>query len=202
MKNYSLTVVVPTQGRITLDRCLESMSPKNQGGHFIDINVVEDPTGIRSVGNMDTDEIQDMCFGRATYYKYNSIINDYGYPQIWYGYQQAETEYIMNLGDDDVMIEGVYEKIHEVINSRTMHPLLFQVRLHPSPTRGNRVPVILWNDQDRSITRGKITSQNMLVPNIPQLMGNMWDDYEFIRSTIEKWHGTVTWVPTVIADCY
>lgn len=200
MKPLGLTVVIPTAGRPTLQRCLDSLS-----GQDLDVLVVMDTHDLehQPENYKSPTEVCEL----ATIYGFNYAeldvgYHDWGYPQIDYGYTCVNTEfYLMNMGDDDVMIRGMGKKILEVLNSNPISPFMFQAVLHPSPHRGNTHPIILWNDHDRSIIRQRVTGQNLIVPKIHQLMGNMVDDFEFIRQTLDKWT-TAIWVPVSIVECF
>lgn len=196
-----LTVVIPTKGRPTLLRCLQSIAVQTVKP---DVLVVIDTFGPTPEGYLTKEEVIDECAEfdvRSVYY--NAGYSDWGYPQLEYGYLMGDCHsFIMNIGDDDVLVEDVFDKVMVVTESNGIKPYLFQAELHPSPHRGNKEPVLLWNDHDRSITRGKVTGQNLVVPNIPHLFGRMVDDFEFIRATIERWHGLVQWVPIVTSRCY
>jgi hypothetical protein len=202
---FDIAVVIPTQGRPSIIQALESLTSEAQRGYKPTVIVVEDTFGGKPDGYYSTNDLRDVCKNyRALHLSYNSGYHDWGYPQLDYAYRYSvgRSEFIMNIGDDDVMVEGAIPDMLQIISHYGMIPYLFQAELHPSPHRGNTVPMPLWNDYDRSITRGKVTGQNFVVPNIPALFGNMVDDFEFIRSTIERWHGTVKWVPLVTCRCY
>jgi hypothetical protein len=183
---------------------LDSLKPKNQGSWGIDVVVVIDRHSLKR-------DFSDFALRCAQEY-FISIVttagdigySDWGYPQMEYVYKHRDENglYIMNIGDDDVMIEGIIPKMVEVLANNPLRPYMFQAELHPSSHRGNTETVTIWNDECRSIVRGNVTGQNLVVPNIPQFMGHMTDDYEFIRQTAEKWDYNVGWIPLVTCKCY
>lgn len=197
-----LTVVIPTAGRDTLERCLESLQPRNQGGWGIDRLVVIDKNSTKDINN-----VVKLCNKHyVDWITFEHPYSDWGYPGMEYVYKHRQENglYIMNIGDDDVFVEDTIPQLVNIFASSgaLLQPYMVQAELHPSPHRGNQVPVVLWNDSCRSLERGKVTGQNLIVPNIPHLMGNMADDFEFIRQTIKKWDYNVTWVPKVFTRCY
>lgn len=199
----TLTIVIPTKGRDTLERAIQSALPENQNGHECDILVVADTYGPM------LDNVQALCNKYTDkgvrYREFNAGYNDWGYPQMYQAYTTADCEpFIMNIGDDDVMVPAITERIAQIVTRNGWHPYLFQAELFPSPHRGieKDTSVILWNDKDRSIKRQKVTGQNLVVPNDPSMMGLMTDDFEFIRQTIKKWDDNVLWVPVITCRCY
>lgn len=200
---HNIAVVIPTRGRSTLVRCLDSLMAKNQNGYGAETIVVYDTHGTSPPNDMNFSDVQALCDKYyVTLIAHDAGYSDWGYPQLEHGYKNVLwSEYIMNIGDDDVMIEGILPKMVDIINRIGISPYMFQAELHPSPHRGNTEPVILWNDSDRSLSRQTITGQNLLVPNVPHMFGQMTDDCEFIQQTIKNW-GLVHWIPIVIARCY
>lgn len=207
MVQFEPVMVIPTKGRKTLLNALESLRPMNQGGYGIRIIVVYDNHGPVPDDYLARDEVSILCSEEYVEFTYHDAgYNDWGYPQLEEIYKRSaissEVMFWMNMGDDDQMIGGIIPKIVDIINRYGVQPYMFQAELYPSTHRGNEEPVILWNDEDRSITRKKVTGQNLIVPNIPHLMGNWIDDFEFIKGTIDKWHGLVKWIPIVTCRCY
>lgn len=199
MRNICL--VIPTKGRRTLLNCLES----TKDIELLSVCVAYDGHGETPEGYFTEGEVIDLAtsYG-ASFDCVEFRYSDWGYPQIEsaYKHMSPEHDYLWNIGDDDVVVPESLEQIFKVLEINTIRPYMVQAQLWPSPNRGNTEPVILWNDEDRSITRSKVTGQNLIVPNIPHLMGNMADDFEFIRSTIEKWQNHVTWLSIVASRCY
>lgn len=200
-----LTVVIPTKGRPTIERALESLYRERQKNYFTDVVVVYDSHGSNPNGYYQRNYIEDLCsVANARFLEFDAGYNDWGYPQLEYIYKMGPENgnYLMNIGDDDVMIEGAIPRILDIIDENGIQPYMFQAVLYPSPHRGNTEPVTLWNDSDRSLTRQRITGQNLILPNIPHFMAPMVDDCSFIQQTIDNWRGLVKWVPVEIVSCY
>lgn len=192
MSRPFFTVVVPTQGRPALPRLLESLD--NVGR--LEILVVADT---HSPLLCDVAAIANT-YG-ARYIELDAGTHAWGYPQIQHGYDLAEGEYILCIGDDDVYEPGAFDAIWAAIEEHGRPaPFLFRVELHPSPTRGCRRPVILW-DEPR-LLRGRISTQNLVVPNVKDRLGHWWDDFCFIEATVNRWGGQAVWRDELIARCY
>lgn len=202
MRSFDIAVVIPTKGRDTLERCLESLMPKYHQGYGAEVIVVIDTF---QIGNMKLLEIERLC---RTYNviirQYSSGYHDWGYPQLDYVYKTEPflSDFVMNIGDDDEIISGAFDKMKTVLDKNGLRPYMFQAILYPSSHRGNTEPVTLWNDENRTIERKFVTGQNLVVPTIPCLMGQWADDFVFIQETIEKWHGEVTWCPIPTVECH
>lgn len=202
MRSYDIAVVIPTKGRATLERCLESLMPKYHQGYGAEIIVVIDTF---EMGNLKLIEIERLCRKyQVTIRQHDAGFHDWGYPQLEYVYKTEEflSDFVMNIGDDDEIIPGAFDKMIKVLNKSGLHPYMFQAILYPSPNRGNEEPVTLWNDENRTIERKFVTGQNLVVPTIPWLMGRWIDDFVFIKETVERWHGGVSWVPIPTVECH
>ena len=111
-------------------------------------------------------------------------------------------DFVMNIGDDDIMIPNILPRLLDLIYRYGEQPYMFQAILNPSPHRGNRNPIVLWNDEQREIERKAVTGQNLIIPSNPYYMGDMTDDFIFIKTTIENYDGLVKWIPLVVCECY
>ncbi len=199
IRTQNVGIVIPTQGRITLERCLESLMARNQGGYGAEVIVVADTFQMEEETKQHIRTLTNKYY--AAYVEHNAGHSDWGYPQLNYVYRHVPllSDYVCNIGDDDVFEAGVLPQIIEILSKKPLSLFMFQVALFPSPNRGNQRPVILWNDESRDIERKKVTGQNLFVPKIPTFMGNWTDDFVFMK---ELWHNQVTWVPLVTCRCY
>ena len=192
MARPPFSVVVPTLGRSTLRRTLESIRSQAIKSEVI---VVADtyemaPELIAWVGGV-ADEYGALA------YSLDAGAHDAGSPQLDLGYQLATGQFVMNLGDDDVYVPGAFEAIARGLTDR---PMLFLVELHPNEQRGNTRPVMLWDAP--IIERFHVTGQSFVTPNLKHLMGRWVDDVTFIRETVALHGGQVAWREEVIARCY
>ena len=191
-----LTIVIPTQGRATLDRCLRSMLPEHHGGYRAEVIVVADvhsPLLCDVAGSV-------RQYG-MTYVEYDGGRHDWGYPQLGYGYSIAGGAYVLNQGDDDVYEPGAFETIRRAIEEVGEGPLLFRALMHPSASRPCGDPLLLWGRRGL-ITRGRVTGQNLATPNVPGRIGTWVDDFVHMETVINAWGGLVHWREEVIARCY
>lgn len=190
-----LTVVIPTQGRATLPRALESIR-RPYSNLDVEVRIVAD-THSRLLSDVESVATRFHC----VYDELDAGTHAWGYPQIQRGYDTARGEYIACIGDDDVYEPGALEIICAAVmgHPKTL-PHLFKVELHPSPTRGCRRPTVLW-DEPR-LMRGRISTQNIVAPNVRGRLGTWWDDFCFIEATVNNWAGQVEWREELIARCY
>jgi hypothetical protein len=192
-----LTIVIPTQGRETLNRCLNSMLPSRQGNGPVQILVVADTHSPLQ------QDVKWMCEQyHVTYLEFDAGWHDWGYPQLQYGYDLALGDYIMNIGDDDVYEPGAFTVIRQAIAELpSARPLLFRALMHPSVSRPCGDPLLLWRLRGQ-IVRGTVTGQNLIAPNVPALLGCWVDDFHHLAETVNLWDGLVEWRDEVIARCY
>lgn len=192
MRGPFFTVVIPTIGRPTLGRTLDSI-PEG-----VDVIVVAD-TFEMDEGTQRMIRCHALAWG-ARYYAVDAGRHDTGSPQLAEGYRQAQGNWIMNLGDDDVYEPHAFKTIRRaIVNDVTTRPLMFRTVLHPAPHRGNELPVALWATPE--ITRGRITGQCFLTPNDQSKLGEWVDDVTFMQQTVERF-GSVAWRTEVISQCY
>jgi hypothetical protein len=191
-----LTIVIPTQGRHTLPRCLESMRPEFHGGYRPQVLVVADTHS----GLLMDVKAAAQAIG-AEYLEHDAGTHNWGYPQLQYGYERADGDYILNIGDDDVYEAGAFETIRRVIDDVGAGPILFRALMHHSATRSIGGSLLLWRDRG-NLERGTVTGQNFAMPNVPGRTGFWWDDFCHMEAVIGAWGGLVHWREEVIARCY
>lgn len=132
-----LTIVIPSQGRATLKRCLESMWSPYHDGYRAEVIVVADT---HSPLRMDVKAL--ATYYGVTYLEHDAGRHDWGYPQLQYGYERAQGDYILNLGDDDVYEPRAFEMIRHAIAEVGEGPLLFRALMHPSASRPCGAPLL------------------------------------------------------------
>ena len=190
-----LTIVIPTQGRATLPRCLASLVPEQHAGVRAEILVVADT---HSPLLMD---VEAVCREYGVFYlEHDAGYHDWGYPQLRYGYEMAQGTYILNCGDDDVYTPGALPAIQRALEETGEGPVMFRAEMHPSPNRGNGLPVLLWSD--RRLAEKIITGQNLATPNVPGRIGGWSNDWKHALETVALWGGLVHWREEVICRCH
>jgi glycosyltransferase involved in cell wall biosynthesis len=190
-----LTIVIPTQGRATLPRCLASLWAQFHDGYRAEVLVVADT---HSPLLMD---VRAACRAEGvTYLEHDAGYHDWGYPGLRYGYEQASGSHILNIGDDDAYIPGALPAIMAAIEEVGEGPVMFRAEMHPSPNRGNGRPVVLWSQQ--RLEEQVITGQNLATPNVPGRIGGWSNDWKHALETVALWGGLVHWREEIIVRCY
>lgn len=188
MSVNDLTIVVPTQGRATLPRLLESLKPEHHGGYQAEVFVVGDSHG----GYLSDVPATARQYG-CRFEEVDAGCHAFGYPQIQHGYERATGDYILCIGDDDVYRPGALNAIRSAIVAHgAWAPHLFRVVM-----RGGAV---FWNGA--GFARGSISTQNFCVPNVKEKLGFWWDDFAFMEATVNKWGGqkSILWHKEIIAE--
>lgn len=176
----TLTVIIPTIGRPTLERTLDSVASQP----------LLDGDAVIVVGRGES--IQAM----AARYGYRFLECPPG------GHGGAEermkaiplvtTTHIGFLDDDDVWVPGARETIRQAQLTTPTRPMVFRMR-YPSGRE-------LW--KDKVVRRGNVGTPMIVVPNQPQYLGK-WpsqrmNDYYFLSSM--KWKPSdIVWRPDVLA---
>lgn len=193
------TVVIPTIGRPSIRATLLSIRGQASVA-WVEVVVVADTHRNRDAG---LGKIADACREhRAQYLELDAGAHDTGSPQLHMGFARARAGWVLNCGDDDMYVPGAFETIAGVIERERTPPgpLMFKVELYPNERRGNREPVVLW--QERRIERFNVTGQGFVCPNDPRRMGRWVDDVTFMRETVALHDGRVEWREELIARCY
>lgn len=189
MNSPALTIVVPSQGRPTLPRLLESLQPKYHDGVRVEIFLVGDSHG----GYINDVRYTARQFDCIRFAEVDADCHAWGYPQIQYGYDNATGDYILCIGDDDVYVPNALNKIQETIRkTERVAPYLFKVRM--------RDGTIFWNEG--GFVRGRVSTQNFCVLNIKDKLGFWWDDFAFMEATVNKYggHSSIVWSTELIAE--
>ncbi|MDD5366930.1 MAG: glycosyltransferase family A protein [Gallionellaceae bacterium] len=182
----TLSVIVPTCGRESLSRLLADLIPDL--GEHDEVIVVGDGLQVpakRIVVDRADPHVRyaetppTYCFGNA---------------QRQYGMTLARSSHLCFVDDDDhVLIGGL--RILRRLAAR--HPLTV-ILSRMIDKRG----LLLWMHEE--VKQGNVSSQMILVPNVPAALG-VWGaryegDYDFLASTV-AYGWPVHWSPTIITDC-
>lgn len=187
------SVVIPTIGRRTLERTLQSIPDDVERIVVFDAYEPDVDAAWRTANT--------AVLAGASYYELDAGRHDTGSPQLALGFAEACGDWLLNFGDDDVYEPGAFDIIRAAISEqRTPHPIMFKVELHPNGARGNRRPVTLW--QDRSIRRYGVTGQSFVCPNDPAKLGRWTDDVTFMRETVANYDHQIDWRDELIARCF
>lgn len=187
MNRPLLTVVIPTQGRDSLPRALDSIRVQ-AGSELVQILVVADThspllSDVRSVAQIVG----------ARYLELDAGCHAFGYPQIQRGYEQADGQYVACIGDDDVYVAGGLSLVLDAIRSQEEpQPLVFRLR------QMRHGGIVLGAE----LVRGSISTQNLIAPNDRAKLGFWWDDFSMIYATIHRHGGRAVWREEVILDAH
>jgi glycosyltransferase involved in cell wall biosynthesis len=197
MTDIKLSVIIPTCGRETLVRTLQSLIPAGLRS-YDEVLVVGDgsqpavgPIVLRFHPLLD-----------LRYFEHGPT-RMVGHAQRQYGMSQATGTHLLSIDDDDVYLPGAISAVHEAIRKNPDRVLLFR-----EESRTPRHPWgIIW--KDRQIRQGNVGTRCVVAPNVHGRLGtwgNRYEgDYDFIRSTVDLYpdrDAGVVWVDRVIAYLY
>lgn len=165
----SLTVIVPTIGRSSLETTLDSIASQIQTAD--QVLVVADGVYPRSKNLVTKYGIQ---------YDYLELPDgphhDWGARARNFGIEQAGRAYIAFMDDDDQYLSRAFYSIKNAIKLFPGHPFLFRM-LHQKS--------IIWRNPN--LTLGNVSSQMVVVPNNQEKLARFTEryegDYDFIKDT-------------------
>ncbi len=184
-----LTVIVPTKGRATLARTLQSIPD--------DVQTIVLPDGQHAQR-----VAHEAARGRDNVKTVVSLAKDpsghLGHPQRNLGMTLAKTKWLAFMDDDDAYTPDAFQVIDANLNGHRV-PHIFQMRYgrHPNAPPGH----VLW--QAPVVMFGNVGTPMFVVPNDPDKLG-VWPsrvggDFFFLAETCSKM-GHPVWVPRVIAE--
>lgn len=183
----TFSIIVPTSGRVLLDRTLRSIVPQLEG---------EDEVIV--VGDGPQPQAQTICrgFGRVVYIEHGPT-HCFGNSQRQEGMRVATGDYLLFVDDDDVFVTGALQVVREAARRWPGRPMLFRFIDHNG--------LVLWRDP--VVREANVSTAQIVFPNRPEYLGTWGDryegDYDFIRSTMDKWPGgddAVVWRPNILID--
>jgi hypothetical protein len=189
-----LSVIIPTIGRPTLPRLLDSMDRQERHGEGVQILVVGDSHAGADLRQARDHVLEERDADRYVWLEHDGGVHAWGHPQRTVGMQHAAAPWIAFSQDDNIMTWGAFASIHDAIDKTPEpHPILLRVRTWQAG--------VVWRvDQ---VSHGNVDADCVVVPNDPQRFGR-WEhvyegDFHFIRQTVNRWGGHVTWSTDVIA---
>lgn len=188
-----LSVIVPTIGRPTLERTIESIRSQEPDSDKVEIVLVGDSFNGTYKLALD-DLIRSERVWHERYAEHDGGIHAWGHPQRQHGQSIARGQWLWWLQDDDVATPGSLAVIRTAIELNGQAPLLFKVHQH----HGGRT---IW--QTEEIKRGNVDADCIVCPNDQSKLGR-WGmgydgDCQFIRETVTNF-GDVRWLAAVIAE--
>ena len=182
-----LGIVIPTQGRETLQRAMEScwsqMAPQDE--LIIVVDRYEMPTFH-----------QRFTHPQTMVLNYDAGHHCWGHCQLNYGLSIARADYILCQDDDDIYAPGAFDRIRSAIDAlKQPRPLLFRFQSWFGP--------IFW-DEPGVARESHIGGHSAVFPNDERLgrfTCRYAGDFDYIRSTLDNWGGDhrAVWVDDVIA---
>jgi glycosyltransferase involved in cell wall biosynthesis len=169
MSDDSLTIILPTIGRLSLKASLDSISM--QMGPHDQVFVIGDGQYPESRKLVDTYGIRYAYFELP-----QGPHRDWGARARNFALPLAKKGYISFMDDDDCYLPGAFAAIRRAIHEFPGKPFLFRM-LHGTS--------ILWRTEE--IALGNVSSQMVVLPNQQSKLGRFTEryegDFDFIEST-------------------
>jgi glycosyltransferase involved in cell wall biosynthesis len=170
-----VTVIIPTIGRLSLDRTLDSVMCQ-----------LRPDDRVMVVGDGYQPLSRDQCNKRGPQVAYGEInppAHNWGHNQRNWAMRQASGTHIAFLDDDDIWVPGA----REALEVAAPIPTIYRMRI---PNNG-----MLWRRPH--LQEGNVGTPMIVVPNVPERFGVWGDryegDFDFISSTVAAWGGNVEW---------
>lgn len=188
------SVITPTCGRPTLKRTIESMLAS---GFSSEDELIVIGDGLQPEARKIADTYKEKM--RITYLE-TEPDHCVGHPQRNVAMKLATGSHLVSIDDDDEYIEDALGTMRRVASQSYDKILIFRMNLK------KRLDLI-W--KKKVVVECNVGTPLFVVPNIPSQLAT-WGrryggDYEFIRSTVDKWPGqdaAIVWDETVIVRVY
>ncbi len=192
----TFSIIIPTIGRETLRRTLDSLVAAGADRRD-EVIVVGDGR------QLVAESIVKRFTGVPTLYVQGAETRAYGGSQRNFGMSLAMKENLIFIDDDDERVSDSITWARQAVDENPGKILLFKEeerREHPSWRR-------VW--REKKVELGNVGTQMIVVPNARGYLGRWPDkccsDYGFIRSTVDLWPGGeegVVWIDRVVAYLY
>lgn len=186
--NGSLSIIIPTMGRETLRRTLESIRPQL---------MPDDEVLVVSDGLAYSDFWEDVKEWSAEFKELSCIDprSCYGHAQRNFGLSAATKHYVTFCGDDDVYDQDAFSVVREAIATNPGRPLIFRVDTWSCG--------LVWHDEVLEV--GNVDCGGFVVPNDKERLGTFSyryeGDYDFINGTLRGYPEGPVWRPERIQVC-
>ena len=185
----TLSVIIPTIGRPTLKRTLDSI----RGQEIVDgdeVLVVQDgPSDLATWAMVKASGLP------ARYLATGKRAADFGGTPRNHGMTEARGDYLAFMDDDDVYRPGAFDAIRAAATRHPGRPLMFRMERPGWDST-------LWASQ--IVRYANVSTPMFVVPNRSNQLGS-WGcyraaDFGFIASTLELWPpGSLIWEPFILA---
>lgn len=176
MNAPTLSIVIPTAGRPTLRRTLDSIAPQILPGDEVIVcgDTHDGPLRV-------TEEIvADYPFVR--YIELDAGGHDWGHAQINAALDLASGDYVLGQDDDDVFTPDAFACIRDRALAYPGQPLMTQFQSYWG--------FVYWHTPGL-IAQGHVGGHCLVVPNQPGMVGRFTaryeGDFDWIVDTLERW---------------
>lgn len=195
----TLGIVIPSAGRDTLRRTLDSMAPQmREGDRCIVVGDTLD-------GPLPQTEAIVADYPWCRYVAFRGLSHTFGNAEINHGLPLVGGDWVLCQDDDDIYTPDAFDAIRATI--RQLHrprPLLFRFRsYHGGMVFWDRAAKAAW-DRGRVLLEHHIGGHCLVAPNVPGRVGlrglHYQGDYTWIADTVRRWEPVrPLWIDRVIA---
>lgn len=189
----SLSIIIPTIGRPTLRRTLESIRP--QLGEDDEVIILCDMAYSATMsmhGNLGNWGFWDERY-KLSYAQ--DAVSFFGHAQRNLGLKLATKHYVAFCGDDDVYDQNAFSVVRKVIAANPGRPLIFRVDTWSCG--------LVWRDPMLEV--GNVDCGGFVIPNDKMRLGTFSyryeGDYDFINGTLRGYPDGPVWRPERIQVC-
>ncbi len=191
MLDTSITIIIPTCGRRSIDRAVLSYLPQMHPGDELLV------MGDTIEGDLiETEAILTKYWPLVRYIPVKHERHSFGHSEINDGLDLAKNSWIVGCDDDDVATPDALASIRAVVSQLDEPvPLLFRFRSY--------VGHIFW-DTPGTVRECHIGGHCLVTPNLPGKVGRYTEryngDYDYIVDTLSRWPpDSALWVDKLIA---
>lgn len=190
-----LSIIIPTQGRATLERTLESIGEligEDEVIVVIDAYQMDDTTIQQIVDRVEV-------FGRGfRCLAFDTGHHCFGHCQLNHGIEAARGEYLVFNDDDDIFADGVLGivRIDAVLDMANYGEPFCHIYKFVTPW-GNVLP------ESTNLFEGGIGGHCIVTPNVNDKVGRFTcryaGDWDYIADTVSRWPAKILFHDTIIA---
>ena len=200
----TLSVIVPTVGRASLERALRSIRHPADVSNKVEIVLVGDTHADTWTHQLPLAKKLAAEWPHVTYVEHDGGLHAVGHPQRNAGIPHATGKYLAWLGDDDMYTSGGIRAILDAVFHQEIKDGGEATRVHLfrwiAPWK-----TVMWQVAG-FLEESHIDAECIVCPNVPLLLGTWTNryqgDFDFIRDTITLFGGLerVIWQPEIIAQ--